>query len=225
MSTFHWLGPIKKEELNLPKDYPNADINLAGYNTGFEESQAVDRGINGSFICTICLGIPKRPIILPRCGHLFCQACIEKVSQSKKVEIFGKVFSSNTCPNCKSSFSQNDTKEFEAQDPWAQRVFKSLQLKCLYECGFKGNSFEMDPHQSFQCLKRKVKCPGEDCGLTMDFDKLRDEHIKTCPKVLIYCNQCMLPVRREKLDSHDCLDRMAQALKGTLYLNCPNNFS
>ena len=81
MSTFHWLEPSKKEELNLPKDYPNADINLAGYNSSFEESQAVVRGINGSFICTICFGIPKRPIILPRCGHLFCQACIEMVSQ------------------------------------------------------------------------------------------------------------------------------------------------
>ena len=219
MLSFHFVSEVKNEDLKLPHDYPNADINLAGYDSGFEESQAVVAGTNGSFICTICLGIPRRPVILPRCGHLFCQACIEKASQSKKVEIFGKEYSSNTCPNCKSSFSQTDTKEFEAQDPWAQRVFKSLQLICLYQCGFKGNSFEMDPHQSFQCLKRRVKCPGEDCGLMMDFDKLRDEHIKTCPKVLIYCNQCMLPVRREKLDSHDCLDRMAQALKGCHYLN------
>ena len=133
----------------------------------FEESQAVVAGTNGSFICTICFGIPRRPLIIPRCGHLFCQACIERNSQSKKVEIFGNVFSSNKCPNCKSCYSQTDIKEFEAQDPWTQRDFMSLQLKCLYECGFKWNSFEMDPHQSFQCLKRKVKCPAEDCPLTM----------------------------------------------------------
>ena len=219
MLSFHFVSEVKKEELKLPHDYPNADINLAGYDSGFEESQAVVAGTNGSFICTICFGIPKRPIILPGCGHLFCQPCIEKASQSKKVEIFGKEFSSNKCPNCKSWFSLTDTKEFEAQDQWAQRVFKSLQLKCLYQCGFKGNSFEMDPHQSFQCLKRKVKCPGEDCGSTMDYDKLRDEHIKTCPKVLIYCDRCMLPVRREKMASQDCLDRMAQALKGTQYFD------
>ena len=175
--------------------------------------------INGSFICTICFGIPKRPIILRGCGHLFCQACIERNSQSNNGEIFGKVFTSNKCPNCNGWFCQADAKEFEAQDPWTQRVFKSLQLKCLYECGFKGNSFEMDPHQSFDCLKRKVMCSGGDSGMTMDYDKLRDDHIKKCPKVVIYCERCMLPVRREKMTSHDCLDRMAQALKGTHYFD------
>ncbi len=90
MSTFHWLGPVKKEELNLPKDYPNADINLAGYNSGFEESQSVVTGTNASFICTICFEIPKRPIILPGCGHLFCQACIERNSHSKMLKFSEK---------------------------------------------------------------------------------------------------------------------------------------
>ena len=66
MLSFHFVSEVKNEDLKLPHDYPNADINLAGYDSGFEESQAVVAGTNGSFICTICLGIPRRPVILPR---------------------------------------------------------------------------------------------------------------------------------------------------------------
>ena len=180
MSTFHWLGPIKKEELNLPLDLPNVEMNGLGYENGFDEALAVQPVTNGSFICTICLGIPRRPLILPSCGHLFCQACIEADVRSRKSEVIN-----NKCPNCKASFSQSALKEFEAEDQWTQRVFKSLQINCPDKCGFKGNSFEMDNHQSFECLKRKVKCPGVDCALNMTYESLKDEHIKKCPKVLI----------------------------------------
>ena len=144
MSTFHWLGPIKKEELNLPLDLPNVEMNGLGYENGFDEALAVQPVSNGSFICTICLGIPRRPLILPSCGHLFCQSCIEADVWWRKPEICNNAVLNNKCPNCNASFSQYAIKEFEAGDQWTQRVFKSLQINCPNKCGFKGNSFEMD---------------------------------------------------------------------------------
>ena len=216
MSTCHWLGPTKDDELSLPLDLPNLEMNEIGYENGFDEALAIQSVSNGCFICTICHGIPRRPVILPSCGHLFCQACIVADVRSRNAEVF-KNEVINNCPNCKGCFSQSAIKEFEAVDQWTQRVFKSLQLSCPDKCGFQGNSFEMDNHQSFECRKRKVKCPGVDCALTMTYESLKEDHIKKCPKVQIYCHKCKLPVRREKMASHDCLDRMSQALKGIIY--------
>ena len=218
MATFHWLTPIKRNGLQLPHDLPNVDINGIGYENGFDERLAVSPTPTGSYICTICVGIPRRPIILPRCGHLFCQSCIELDVKSRKPEILRGEVISNKCPNCKAWFDSSAVKEFDDLDQWTQRLFKSIQFKCPFDCGFKGNTMDLDRHQSFECGKRKVQCPGVDCGLTIEYEKLKDDHIKTCPKVMIYCDRCMLPVRRDCLTSHDCVDRMAQGLKGIIYL-------
>ena len=145
MAAFHWLPAGKSEELKLPQDYPNADINLSGYDSGFEDCQAVVAGTNGFFIITICIGIPRRPVILPRCGHLFSQACIEKVSKSKKVENFGREYSSNTCPNCKSSFSQTDTNNSRPKTREPNEFSNPFNLNAATNVASKGTRSKWNP--------------------------------------------------------------------------------
>ena len=56
-----------------------------------------------SLKCNICLEIMKCPTLIKSCSHSFCKNCLDKHKKT-----------SNSCPNCRKSFSRRETK-FDGQ--------------------------------------------------------------------------------------------------------------
>ncbi len=198
----------------LPMGLPNCEIDEKAYDQGFDDALLLNSKMDGCFICTICLSIPGRPCTIPVCGHLFCETCIETYVGTAGGATAFRVVKSGNCPNCKRQFDLQEVRAFEQFQPWEQSVYKSLILGCPLRCLFTGNPFEMDKHQTYECLNRPVKCPNPGCTVRTCFSNMSGGHFSNCDKLMIYCGKCNLPVFKSSLSTHDCLSRMARAVKG-----------
>jgi len=202
----------------LPADLPNTKLNDYNYEQGFDEQLLINSEYADCFSCPICHGIPRSPVIIKKCGHLFCECCIEKQFEAAKLQdINGRVLIQ--CAVCKGHFNDMSVLPFESFFTAMKKAYHLVRLRCPSGCPFIGDPQEMDRHQSFQCDLREVRCPSKGCEVTMPFHQLRDEHVSVCTKLMIYCESCLLPVTREHLKKHNCKERMAAAIKGISYFN------
>jgi len=197
----------------LPADLPNCKLNDYNYEQGFDEQLLIISEFADCFSCPICHGIPRNPMIIKKCGHFFCECCIEKQFEAANLQdIDGRGVIQ--CAVCKWHFNEMSVLPFESFYTAMKKVYHLVRLRCPNGCPFIGDPQELDRHQSFQCDLREVRCPSIGCEVTMPFHQLRDEHVAVCPKLMIYCESCLLPVKREQLKEHNCKERMAAAIKG-----------
>ena len=197
----------------LPTDLPNSKLNDYDYEQGFDEHLLVNSEFADCFSCPICHGIPRSPVIIKHCGHLFCECCLEKHASSETPQ-FPEAPGWFKCALCQHQFIPSSLIPFERFVTALKKAYHLVRLRCPSGCPFIGDPQEMDRHQSFQCDLREVRCPSIGCEVTMSFHQLRDEHVAICPKLMIYCDSCLLPVTREQLKDHNCKERMAAAIKG-----------
>jgi len=197
----------------LPADLPNSKLNDYNYEQGFDEHLLVNIEYADCFSCPICHGIPRSPVIIKLCGHLFCECCLAKQFEAAKLEDYDER-DVIQCAVCKGHFQESHVLPFEHFYTAVKKAYHLVRLRCPNGCAFIGDPQEMDHHESFQCVQREVRCPSKGCEVKMPFHQLRDEHITVCPKVMIYCESCLLPVTREHLKDHNCKERMAAAIKG-----------
>jgi len=202
----------------LPADLPNTKLNDYNYEQGFDEQLLINSEFADCFSCPICHGIPRNPIELTLCGHFFCECCIDK--QFTSLPYYHEdEYPTINCAVCKTPFHQLHALPFERFHAPMKKAYHLVRLRCPSGCPFIGDPQEMDRHQSFQCDLREVRCPSIGCEVTMPFHQLRDEHVALCPKLMIYCDSCLLPVKREQLKEHNCKERMAAAIKGISYIH------
>ena len=197
----------------LPPDLPNNKLNDYDYEQGFEEELLVNPEYADCFSCSICHRIPRNPVIIKPCGHFFCECCVEKQEASETAQYHDEP-GWLKCAVCKLQFHPSNSVPLERFVTALKKTYHLVRLRCPYSCGFIGDPQEMDRHQSFQCELREVTCPSVGCQLTKPFHQIRDEHVAVCPNLMIYCQSCLLPVKRELLPAHNCKDRMAMAIKG-----------
>lgn len=161
------------------------------------------------FICSICLGIPRKPCYLQECGHLFCEYCIRKLYQTNPKA---------SCPYCKTEFYLSEIISTENFPKWALGVWKSVQTKCTLECGFQADPLAVHHHEIYLCPRRHVKCPNLGCpyiGLIESIEK----HYCECKFVYQLCLHCQLLISRKDFEKHDCVENLKQVLKGIPRLN------
>ena len=70
----------------LPSDLPNIELNEYSYEQGFDEKLLVNSEFAECFSCPIYQGIPRSPVIINLCGHLFSECCIVKQFEAAKLE-------------------------------------------------------------------------------------------------------------------------------------------
>ncbi len=196
----------------LPADLPNKKLNEYDYEQGFDEELLLNSEYAECYSCPICHGIPRSPVIITLCGHFFCECCIQK--QFLPINYVDDDPDVIQCAVCKGHFQQSYVLPFEKFNTAMKKAYHLVRLRCPSGCAFIGDPQEMDQHQSFQCDLREVRCPSNGCDVTLPFHQLRDEHVAMCPKLMIYCESCLLPVKREQLKDHNCKERMAAAIKG-----------
>ena len=195
---------------------PNVSVGDLDYEQGFDETLLQNPEFADAFSCPICIGIPRNPIYLKKCQHFFCECCIlNHYNTSAKISP-NSILKSAECPCCIGWFLRSDVIPFEEFNYAMKKVYHLLRLKCPNGCVFIGDPQEMDDHQSYVCEKRIVNCPNPECQEKMTYEKLVQEHFLNCPKRLIFCKGCLLPVPLQMETTHDCKERMATAMKRIL---------
>ena len=133
------------------KHLPNYYLSDDDYEQGFDENLLITKELGECFLCPICYGVPRRPIILKKCGHGFCEVCITNfVIQSANNSTMDR-FSSAKCPVCSTPFMKFETVPYDKFSIPCKKAFILIQLKCPYGCSFVGSPHDMDDHQSYEC--------------------------------------------------------------------------
>ena len=200
----------------FPKNLPHVHINTLEFEQGFPES-CLEGAVDGTSLCVICQGYPRKPTTLDNCGHLFCEPCITKWFEMRAAPhgLFNTIKTA-PCPACRSPFQNGEILTWDVWQKWAQLMYNAKVIRCPFDCGFKGTASEVDKHQVRACPNRKIDCPVDGCRVRGPADWIEKEHFPRCPFLRIYCEKCRLPVLASTLSTHDCVTRLQEALHGRL---------
>ena len=166
------------------------------FDKGYDPDNAINP--NRKFVCTICLNIPRHPIELKQCGHVFCRACIAQVQLSYNGEWRP---SHKLCPLCRTVFTEQHIISFENGSKTLQKIFNELVLSCSFNCGRHMSIAVLNDHEMWICPQRPVQCPNNGCGAVLP-DQQMGLNLDTCPNRYVYCSQCYLP-RKHDQEQHE----------------------
>jgi len=161
------------------------------------------------FLCPICKGLPRYPVEIKNCGHLFCRCCIHQVLRSSGA--YDVTVAIAECPICKKLFSHKDSIDISSSSRCLYNLYNSTDLRCTYGCSHTSSPSGMLEHESWECERRPVRCPNSGCKHQAT-DTDMEKHLDQCPNRRLYCPQCRLPKRAS--DKHNCVS----ALRATIDL-------
>ena len=204
---------FQMDPLSILRNMPNVSVGDLDYEQGFDEALLQNPEFADAFSCPIWIGIPRHPIYLSKCQHFFCECCIQNHFITSARIPTNSLLKSAECPCCNKWFLKSEAIPFEEFNYAMKKVYHLVRLRCPNGCGFLADPLEMDDHQSYACGKRIVHCPNPGCEETMEHEKLVNEHFLTCPKRMIFCKGCLLPVPIQLETMHNCKERMVNAMK------------
>jgi hypothetical protein len=171
----------------------------------FKPSNANNEAINLSetgWKCSVCLGVPRDPASLERCGHAGCMKCFREILVTG-----GGLLNETTgtigfkpCPVCRTQFAANEIIEYASWPLLAKQSWAMMRVKCE-NCEFVADPISVARHERNICLQRSVVCPG--CTFTGRFKETVD-HALQCASVMIHCSQCAFPFRYVEREKHNC---------------------
>ena len=161
------------------------------------------------FMCKVCKGLPRYPVEIKKCGHLFCSFCIFRVLRERSLHCF--TLMTAACPICKKNFSSPDVLEIAKTSLCLYNLYLAIDVRCTYGCAHICSPKAMLEHETWQCRRRPVKCPNSGCNYETP-DEDMEHHLDVCPSRLVYCSICRLPKRAS--ESHECIG----ALRATIQL-------
>ena len=202
------------------RNMPNVSVGDLDYEQGFDEALLQNPDFADAFSCPICIGIPRHPIYLAKCQHFFCECCIQNHFNTSARIPPTSLLKSAECPCCTAWFLRSEAIPFEQFNFAMKKVYHLVKVKCPYGCAFIGDPQEMDDHQSYVCENRIIKCPNPGCDEKMTYEILVRDHFLTCPKRMIFCKGCLLPVPIQLETIHNCKERMVTAMKRILDSIC-----
>ena len=190
------------------RQFPNKVPTVLAGRGDFESGYSIDNveGLSNYtyILCSLCKKVPRQPYELDICGHLFCRSCL------LKLEITNQQF--GQCSVCDKE-ALCSTKLLSKKQPTALgRIFHSLLIKCKHGCGYKSGPMELEEHELFGCDLRPIKCPNPGCEVVLPAQHLITEHFQTCKCYHVFCKGCFLAVSISELHTHDCLQRIRDAL-------------
>ena len=122
----------------LPADLPNSKLNDYNYEQGFDEHLLLNSEYADCFSCPICHGIPRSPVIIMLCGHLFCECCVEKQFEAAKLQDYDER-DVNQCAVCKGHFQKMSVLPFEYFYTALKKAYHLVRLRCPNGCAFIGD--------------------------------------------------------------------------------------
>ena len=147
--------------------------------------------------CTICLGIPREPVLLANCGHIFCESCIRNLTTVERHPWFD-------CPNCR--LPGNCRFELFKRDRWPclmRQVWDIMRMRCYFCKTFVGSPVKVVEHERLSCEKRLISCNSICCDFIGTFNEAV-EHALNCEELLICCVSCNYITKLCSIEKHDC---------------------
>lgn len=208
LQQFRYEEPSIKHKANGKPILRSMDFGLATFEIGYAPENVTTDITNSPFMCSVCFGLPRYPVELKQCGHMFCLLCILKAAPPY-------AHSTPQCPYCKTECNANlDLIVLGNGSRALQNMYLSFEVRCHYGCGHVSSPQAMLEHETWQCRKRRVGCINDGCSTALPDDQM-EQHLEICPRRLIYCNHCMLP-RRLHSPKHNCITTCRETLRGML---------
>ena len=187
------------------------DYGTGAFETGFDLDKVSGDPGRSLMVCGVCLCLPRYPIELSKCGHIYCYICAMRTLnfQSPISPAFGA-----PCPNCKQTFVSSNIVEFKRDSQALQNIYNGYDIRCIYGCGYICAPTAMLEHENWVCTQRPVHCINEHCDAVLS-DRLLESHLEVCTKRMIYCATCTLP---RKLDGrgHNCERTSRDTIRGII---------
>lgn len=171
--------------------------------------------------CPICLGIPRVPAQISKCGHIGCMSCLLRHLQVSGVtrnewELRTMV----CCPYCRVEFAEDNLKIYSTWQPLSKAVIGLVKARCslgasssAVTCSWSGPITNLLHHETYECPARQIVCPNLFCKYTDSESKVK-QHFGTCSYLQVRCVECCLPFRWVSRDKHDCKQALKDALRG-----------
>lgn len=197
----------------FPQRLSNNQMNKPEFESGFSEESLPGGFPSNHYMCSICHGLPRHPVSLDKCGHMFCELCIKEHfrTQARQHSLFSGIKGA-PCPNCKGEYTMMNVVGLDRFQSWPHMLFNAITVKCPYTCGFSGTAYMTDEHQVYTCPKRPIDCPNVGCAFQGPAKDVEENHFQTCEQMQIYCEKCRLPMLLKDKPKHDCYARQTAAL-------------
>jgi hypothetical protein len=171
--------------------------------------------------CPICLGVPRVPAQISKCGHIGCMACFLRHLQVSGVTRNGweqRVVA--LCPYCRADFAEDHLKLYSTWQPLSKAVLGLVKARCSLgasstsiTCSWSGTIINLLHHETYECPARRIACPNLPCTYVDTVQKVK-QHFDTCIHLQVRCVDCCLPIRWVTRDTHECEQALKDALRG-----------
>lgn len=142
--------------------------------------------------CSKCKEIARFPIFFP-CGHLLCNFCYFSNFNSDVRHREDKFFTK--CPECNFEVLPEQVQSYPAMNHvnpgmMATKFYSNLLVRCENAgCDEVLQFKSLTKHELFECSRRVVKCPAQNCPITGVPTTLY-AHSANCPLNGIWCRNC-----------------------------------
>jgi hypothetical protein len=152
--------------------------------------------------CSVCLGVPRDPASLTRCGHAGCSKCFRQilVTGSGAFNESTSTIGVKPCPVCRAPFLAEQINEYDTWPLLAKQAWAMMRMKCE-NCDYVSDPISVARHERNICLERRVVCAG--CPFTGRLKETID-HALQCKQVMVFCSQCAFPIRYVDREKHNC---------------------
>ncbi|XP_074631365.1 TNF receptor-associated factor 6-like isoform X1 [Acropora palmata] len=154
--------------------------------------------VDEDFICQIC-HLPLKQAILTRCGHRFCNECLN--------EYFRRLKNRKQNPECPCDREKIDTEKDIFPDKASQRKILSYKVKCPSDgCQWTGELRDVETHEE-SCIYKIIECTHYCCNIRLPRHSL-DEHLETsCLWRIVQCPYCgqRHPKAEDELHNEACV--------------------
>ena len=180
--------------------------------------------------CPVCFDIPRFPII-SKCNHVLCNECFVKNFTSKMSHQGNDYYTK--CPECRTHLGITDVytySQYKLISPQSTTIlfYNSIRVFCDNNGCHQFINFEqLNEHEMFQCLFRKIVCPAKLCPAVGPPDQTL-KHTLICPLHSIWCGVCYSKYSGV-VYAHNCVKMLQRRiLMGTkctkeIYIGCANH--
>ena len=146
--------------------------------------------------CPICLGLPRQPVTISTCGHMYCDECVHQlIATNASADLL-----THKCSVCRTQFKRGDLLHYGQWPLLLRQTWALSRVRCE-GCDFESSPDDMVNHERTRCANRMVMCPG--CWSTLPVEAMC-EHAIHCDRVVVNCIHCGYAIRHTRHHLHDC---------------------
>lgn len=189
---------------SIPPRYPTCDVSREEIYTGIDQEKVSGLEAGSAIcVCAICSGVPRLPILMPKCPHIMCEACAYHYFRENRLEeeanaVFLK------CPSCNTKNNVRHIKCFSEWTPYEKALYIQHKAKCEDCKSIVDDPVTLLDHRLYYCQQRTVLCPNLECDFKAPAHIMKMKHLPVCDKFAVICPVCHRIVSEKQIKEHKC---------------------